>query len=274
MLAAATGAELVATAVTPSGEIDLDDYHARLEQRPAIVALGHVSNALGTVHPLHSLLAAARSVGAVTVVDGAQALAHLPVDVQDLNCDFYAGSAHKMYGPTGIGLLYGRRSLLESLPPWQGGGEMIEHVTLESSTYNALPYKYEAGTPNIAGAIGFGAAIEYLAALSWDEIRAHESMLLECALRELRQIPEVILVGEPTTRAGVISFLLEGSHPHDVGTLLDQQGIAVRTGHHCTMPLMQRFEIPGTVRASFSLYNSADDVDRFIAALRKVLTFL
>jgi len=274
MLATATGAELVAAAVTEQGEIDLDDYHAKLERRPVIVALGHVSNALGTVHPLKSLTAAARASGATVVVDGAQALAHLPVDVQDLDCDFYAGSGHKMYGPTGIGLLYGKLALLEALPPWQGGGEMIEHVTIERSTYNALPYRFEAGTPNIAGAVGLGAAIEYLEALSWEEIQTHEAALLELTLSQLRQIPEITLIGEPDNRVGAISFLVANSHPHDIGTLLDQQGVAVRTGHHCAMPLMQRFGVPGTVRASFSLYNSTDDVDRFVTSLRKALTFV
>jgi cysteine desulfurase/selenocysteine lyase len=208
------------------------------------------------------------------VIDGAQALAHLPVDVQALDCDFYAGSAHKMYGPTGTGLLYGKRELLEAMPPWQGGGEMIEHVTLTTATYNVLPYKFEAGTPNIAGVIGFGAAIDYLHDISWDEIRAHEQDLLEQTKRALKQMPEVRLVGEPAERAGAVSFLVEGSHPHDIGTLLDQQGVAVRTGHHCTMPLMERLGVPGTVRASFSLYNSEEDVDRFVSALRKALTFI
>jgi cysteine desulfurase/selenocysteine lyase len=274
MLAAATGAELLPVGVTPTGEIDLDDFHAKLARRPAIVALGHVSNALGTINPVRELTARAHDAGSLVVLDGAQALAHLPVDVQDLDCDFYAGSGHKMYGPTGIGLLYGKRALLEELPPWQGGGEMIEVVTLDSYTCNALPYKFEAGTPNIAGAIGLGAAIDYLTGLSWDEVRAHESALIELTLSQLRQIPEVTLVGEPAERAGAVSFLVAGGHPHDIGALLDQQGVAVRTGHHCTMPLMAALGVPGTVRASFALYNSEDDVARFIAALRKTLTFL
>ena len=274
MLAAATGAHLVAAAVTPAGDIDLDDFRAKLGLRPKIVAVGHVSNALGTVHPVETLIADAHEAGAIVVVDGAQALAHLPVDVQALDCDFYAASGHKMYGPTGIGLLYGRRELLEDLPPWQGGGEMIEQVTLDGFTCNALPYKFEAGTPNIAGAIGLGSAIEYLESQGWETIQRHETALLDYALSQLKQIPEVILVGEPACRTAVISFLIKGSHPHDIGTLLDQQGVAVRTGHHCTMPLMQRLEVPGTVRASFALYNSTDDVDGLIAALRKAITFV
>lgn len=274
MMAAATGAELLAARVQDNGDIDQADFQAKLESSPVVVAFGHVSNALGSVHPVADMVAAAKRAGATTVIDGAQALAHLAVDVQALDCDFYAGSAHKMYGPTGTGLLYGRRDLLDALPPWQGGGEMIERVTLTESTYNALPYKFEAGTPNIAGVIGFGAAIDYIDALSWDEIRAHESGLLDLTERELKQMPGIRLVGEPTERAGAVSFLVEGSHPHDIGTLLDQQGIAVRTGHHCTMPLMERLGIPGTVRASFSLYNSEEDVDRFVSALRKALTFI
>ncbi|MGE0623125.1 MAG: cysteine desulfurase [Pseudomonadales bacterium] len=274
MLARATGAELIAARVTDSGEVDQADFLDKLGQRPVIVAIGHVSNALGTVHPIEAMIAAAHDVGAIVVVDGAQALAHLPVDVQALDCDFYAGSAHKMYGPTGVGILYGKRDLLEALPPWQGGGEMIEHVTLNTATYNRLPYKFEAGTPNIAGVVGFGAAIDYLTALDWQQVRSHETALLEATLSQLRQMPEVRLVGEPASRVGVISFLVAGSHPHDIGTLLDQQGVAVRTGHHCAMPLMERFAVPGTIRASYGLYNSADDVDRFVAALRKSLTFL
>jgi cysteine desulfurase/selenocysteine lyase len=198
----------------------------------------------------------------------------MPVDVQALGCDFYAGSAHKVYGPTGTGLLYGRRELLEGLPPWQGGGEMIDQVTLTESSWNVLPYKFEAGTPNIAGVIGFGAAIDYLSDFPWEGIQAHENGLIDRCLSALRQMPEVRLVGEPARRAGVVSFLVEGSHPHDIGTLLDQQGIAVRTGHHCAMPLMTRLGVPGTVRASFSLYNSDEDVDRFVSALRKSLTFI
>ncbi len=274
MLAEATGAELIAAIATPEGEIDLLDFQAKLDLEPSIVALGHVSNALGTVHPLKRLVSMAQDRGAVVLVDGAQALAHVPVDVQDLGCDFYAGSGHKMYGPTGIGVLYGKRSLLNDLPPWQGGGEMIEHVSLESSSYNTLPYKYEAGTPNIAGAIGLGAAIDYLTGQDWEALQKHETTLLETCVSQLKQMPEITLVGEPEHRVGAISFLVAGSHPHDIGTLLDQQGIAVRTGHHCTMPLMNRLQIPGTVRASFGLYNSLEDVERFIMAIRKTLSFL
>ena len=274
MLAAATGAELMAVSITEDGEIDTQDYTRKLESKPALVALSHVSNALGTLNPLGEMIARAHAAGARVLVDGAQALAHLPVDVQALDCDFYAASAHKMYGPTGTGLLYGKRQLLEALPPWQGGGEMIEHVSIRESSWNTLPYKFEAGTPNIAGVVGFGAAMSYLENAGWEAIQRHESELLSQALHGLRQMPEIRLVGEPARRIGVISFLVAGSHPHDIGTLLDQQGVAVRTGHHCAMPLMEKYGIPGTVRASFSLYNSSEDVERFLAALRKALTFV
>ncbi|MCB1685764.1 MAG: cysteine desulfurase [Pseudomonadales bacterium] len=274
MLAAATGARLIACDVTPAGELDLDDFRTRLSTRTAVVAIGHVSNALGTINPVEEIVRLAHAQGALVLLDGAQATAHLPVDVQALDCDFYAFSGHKMYGPTGIGILYGRRSLLDALPPWQGGGEMIEQVSIETTTYNRLPYKYEAGTPNIADAIGLGAAIDYLARTDWPSRIEHEQSLLTLTLSELRQMPEIRLIGEPARRAGVVSFLVEGSHPHDIGTLLDQQGIAVRTGHHCAMPLMAHLGIPGTVRASFGLYNGERDVERFIRALRKTLSFL
>lgn len=274
MLARVSGATLIACDITPSGDIDLKDFRKCLSTRTAIVAVGHVSNALGTVNPVAEIVQLAHAQGALVLIDGAQATAHMPVDVADLGCDFYAFSAHKMYGPTGIGVLYGRRDLLDSLPPWQGGGEMIEQVTIESSTWNRLPYKYEAGTPHIAGAVGLGAAIDYLSQDSWQNRIRHERTLLELTLSQLRQMPQVRLIGEPAERAGVISFLVDGSHPHDIGTLLDQQGVAVRTGHHCAMPLMQHLGIPGTVRASFGLYNTERDVERFIEALRKTLSFL
>ena len=216
----------------------------------------------------------AQDVGALTLVDGAQAILHLPVDVKDLGCDFYVFSGHKLYAPTGIGILYGREALLEELPPWQGGGEMIEHVTLTSSTYQSAPYKFEAGTPNIAGAIGLGAAITYLKQQPIAELVEAEDALVSRALSGLQQIEGFKLIGQPAKRSAVISFLIEGSHPNDVGTLLDQQGIAVRSGHHCNMPLMTRLGIPGTVRASFSLYNNEEDVDRLIAGVSKATTFL
>ena len=274
MLAAQTGASLHACVVTPSGDIDLEDFASKLSERTKLVAIGHVSNALGTVNPIKQIIEQAHAVGARVLLDGAQAMAHMPVDVAALDCDFYAFSGHKMYGPTGIGVLYGKRDLLEELPPWQGGGEMIEHVSIEHTTYNQLPYKFEAGTPNIAGAIGLAAAMDYLTALDWADVFDHEQSLLNLTLSQLKQMDGVALVGEPCNRAGVVSFEVADGHPHDIGTLLDQQGIAVRTGHHCAMPLMAALGIPGTVRASFSLYNSTDDVERLITGIRKALTFV
>ena len=274
MLAARTNAVLKACDVNSQGDIDLESFAELLTDKTKIVAIGHVSNALGTVNPLQQIIEQAHEAGAVVVVDGAQAVPHFDVDVSALDCDFYAFSGHKMYGPTGIGVLYGKEKLLDLLPPWQGGGEMIETVSINKSTYNTLPYKFEAGTPNIAGAIGLGAAIDYLTQLPRDEIKTSEDELLRLTLSQLKQIDGVRLVGEPEKRISVVSFLVDGSHPHDVGTLLDQQGIAVRTGHHCAMPLMAQLGIPGTVRASFSLYNSHEDVDRLIAGVRKAVSFI
>lgn len=274
MLAARTNAVLKACDVNSQGDIDLESFAELLTDKTKIVAIGHVSNALGTVNPLQQIIEQAHEAGAVVVVDGAQAVPHFDVDVSALDCDFYAFSGHKMYGPTGIGVLYGKEKLLDILPPWQGGGEMIETVSINKSTYNTLPYKFEAGTPNIAGAIGLGAAIDYLVQLPRDEIKTSEDELLRLTLSQLKQIDGVRLVGEPEKRISVVSFLVDGSHPHDVGTLLDQQGIAVRTGHHCAMPLMAQLGIPGTVRASFSLYNSPEDVDRLIAGVRKAVSFI
>ena len=274
MLCERTGTRLVASRVTPDGEIDLDDFHAKLGPKTRLVAVVHVSNALGTVNPVAELIAAARRGGAWTLIDGAQAVAHIPVDVQRLGCDFYAFSAHKTFGPTGIGALYGRAALLDELPPYQGGGEMIEQVTIERTTYNRLPYKFEAGTPNIAGAVGFGAAVDYLAALPRIDLLAQEQTLVETTVARLKQLPGVTIIGEPKERLSVVSFLIDGGHPHDFGTLLDQQGIAVRTGHHCAMPLMERLGIPGTIRASFSLYNSFSDVERLIAGVEKAMDFI
>ena len=269
-----TGAVLAACRVTADGEIDLDDFHAKLGPRTRLLAVAHVSNALGTVNPVADLIRAAQAVGARVLIDGAQAVQHIPIDVRALGCDFYAFSGHKTFGPTGIGALYGRAELLDALPPWQGGGEMIERVTIEHTTYNRLPYKFEAGTPNIAGAVGLGAAVDYLNALPRAELLAREEALVESAVHRLKQLPGVRIVGEPTHRLSVVSFLIEPGHPHDFGTLLDQQGVAVRTGHHCAMPLMDRLGIPGTIRASFSLYNSESDVERLIAGIEKAMDFI
>lgn len=274
MLCERTGATLVAGRVTAAGELDLDDFHAKLGPRTRLMAVGHVSNALGTVNPVADLIRAAHRFGAWALIDGAQAVQHLPIDVRQLDCDFYAFSGHKMFGPTGIGSLYGKAELLSALPPYQGGGEMIEHVTLARTTYNRLPYKFEAGTPNIAGAVGFGAAVDYLGSLPRAELLAQEQSLVDSAVNRLKQLPRVRMIGEPGQRISVVSFLVDGGHPHDFGTLLDQQGIAVRTGHHCAMPLMERLGIPGTIRASFSLYNSAADVERLIAGVQKAMDFI
>ena len=274
LLCQRSGAALTACRVTPAGEIDLEDFHAKLGPRTKLLAVGHVSNALGTLNPVAELIEAAHRQGALALIDGAQAVQHLDVDVRGLDADFYAFSAHKLFGPTGIGALYGKAALLEELPPYQGGGEMIEHVSIERTTYNQLPYKFEAGTPNIAGAVGFGAAVGYLAGLPLHALREQEAALVSQAVSHLKQIPGVRLVGEPDKRVSVVSFLIDGGHPHDFGTLLDQQGIAVRTGHHCAMPLMERLGIPGTIRASFALYNSATDVERLVAGIEKAIEFV
>ena len=274
MLCQRTGARLVACDVTEDGDIDLDDFRARLTDRTTLVAVGHVSNALGTINPVAEIVRHAHDAGALVLLDGAQAVVHFDVDVQMLDCDFYAFSAHKMLGPTGIGALYGKRSLLEEMPPWQGGGEMIERVTIESSTYQGLPYRFEAGTPNIGGAVGFGAAVDYLQGLPRHDLQEQEQELAALAVSGLKQIPGVRLVGEPRQRISIVSFLVEGSHPNDIGTLLDQQGIAVRTGHHCAMPLMDRLRIPGTVRAALSLYNNRSDVEALLKGVEKAQTFL
>ena len=263
-----TGAVLRAVRVLPSGEIDRDDYAAKLAEQPRIVSISHVSNALGTVNDLASLIPSAKAAGAVVVVDGAQAVAHFDVDVQALGCDFYAFSGHKMYGPTGIGVLYGREELLEAMPPWQSGGEMIERVRIQETTYASLPFKFEAGTPNISGAIGLAAAADYLDEKDGEAVKAHEASLLAYASASLNQVEGVRIVGTAQSKGPVVSFLLDDAHPHDVGTLLDQQGVAVRTGHHCAMPLMEALGITGTVRASFSLYNSPQDVDKLCGAIR------
>ncbi len=274
MACQATGAKLRVIPMNDAGELDLDGYRALLGERTRLVACTHVSNALGTVNPVRDIIAAAKSAGALVLIDGAQAVSHLPVDVQALGCDFYVFSGHKLFAPTGTGVLWGRRELLDAMPPWHGGGEMIETVSYETSTYNKLPYKFEAGTPHIAGNIGLGAAIDWFTAQDRAALAAHEDALLAELTARATAIPGLKPVGTARHKVSVFSFLMDGAHPHDVGTLLDQQGVAVRTGHHCTMPLMQRLGVPGTVRASLSVYNTRDDIDRFIAALEKVRKFL
>jgi cysteine desulfurase/selenocysteine lyase len=270
MLAAATAAKVVVAPIRDDGALDLAALEARLSDRTRLVAVGHVSNALGTVNPVRRIAELARARGALTLVDGAQAAPHLAIDVQALGCDFYALSAHKMYGPTGVGLLWGREALLEAMPPWQGGGDMIKAVSFGGTVYNDLPYKFEAGTPDIAGAIGFGAAARFLLGIGLERIAAHEHDLLAHGTRALAALPGLRMVGTAPDKAAVLSFTLDGIHPHDVGTIVDAEGIAVRTGHHCAMPVMERLGVPATVRASLGLYNTADELDRLVAALGKV----
>jgi cysteine desulfurase/selenocysteine lyase len=269
LVAAATGAELVPIPVTDGGEIDLAALDDLLDERVRMVAVNHVSNALGTVNPVADITRRAKAVGARVLIDGAQSVAHWPVDVQALDCDFYTFSGHKLFGPTGIGILWGRETLLDAMPPFLGGGEMIETVSFTGTTFSALPFKFEAGTPNIAGAIGLGAAIDYVEGLDRAAAADHETALLRRTLELAHEVPGLRRVGTPAHSAGIFSFLLEGTHPSDLGMLLDQQGIAVRTGHHCAQPLMDRFGIPGTVRASFSIYNTQEDVTRLFEGIHK-----
>ena len=269
-----TGAVLRVVRVLSTGELDQDDFDAKLDEQPRVVSISHVSNALGTVNDLSTMIPRAKAVGATVIVDGAQAVAHFDIDVQDLDCDFYAFSGHKMYGPTGIGVLYGREELLERMPPWQSGGEMIERVRIEETTFAPLPFKFEAGTPDISGAVALAAAVDYLDNLDAASVATHEASLLAYASASLNQVEGLRIVGTAPTKGPVVSFLLDDAHPHDVGTLLDQQGVAVRTGHHCAMPLMDALGIPGTVRASFSLYNSWADVDKLCEAVRTARSML
>lgn len=273
MVAEQTGAVVEAIPVDATGTLDLAAYYDMLDDRVRMVSVGHVSNALGTINPIEPMIQAAQQVGARTLIDGAQALSHFAVDVQALGCDFYAISSHKLFGPTGIGALYGRLELLESLPPWLGGGEMIETVSFSGSTYGAVPHRFEAGTPNIADAIAFGAALDYVSALDRDAVQAHEAELLNYAQQQAQAMAGLELVGTAESKTGVMSFLMAGAHPADLGTLLDHQGVAVRTGHHCAQPIMDQFGIPGTVRASLAFYNTKTDIDRLFAALEKAKSF-
>jgi cysteine desulfurase/selenocysteine lyase len=257
--------------VNDAGELLLDEYERMLNPRVKLVAIGHASNALGTINPVKRVVAAAHANGSLVLVDGAQGIPHLRVDVQDLGADFYAFSGHKVYGPTGIGVLWAREALLETMPPWQGGGDMILSVSYEKTTYNALPYKFEAGTPNIAGVIGLAAALEYVSNIGLDAISAYELELQQYATRRLLEIDGIRLIGTAREKAAVISFVLEGVHPHDIGTILDQEGIAIRTGHHCAQPLMLRFNVPATGRASFGLYNTKEEADVLVEGLKKVI---
>jgi len=274
MLAQHTGATLRYVPIDGRGVLDQTVYQSLLSERTKLVAFNHISNALGTINPVKAMTAAAHAVGAVVVVDGAQALPHCSVDVQDLDVDFYAGSAHKMYGPTGVGLLYGKTSWLEALPPYQGGGEMISEVAMEQSSYAGLPHKFEAGTPNIAGVIGWGAALSWMQQVGLEAIEAHEQALLAYGTERLLAIPGVKIYGVAPEKAAVLSFNVAGVHPYDVGTLLDQMGIAVRTGQHCTQPIMDCFGIPGTIRASLAAYTSREDLDALAHGLEKAISLL
>ena len=271
MLCEQTGAVLKVAPINDAGEIILEEYEKLLGPRTMLVAVTHVSNALGTITPIKEIIDIAHRSEVRVLVDGAQAVPHTPVDVRDLDCDFYAFSSHKLFGPTGVGVLYGKYDLLNGLPPYQGGGEMILSVSFDGTTYNELPFKFEAGTPNIAGVIGFGAAIDYINAVGMERIAAYERDILDHATQTLSAIPGVRIIGTATEKASVVSFVVEGVHPHDVGTILDQLGIAVRTGHHCAQPLMERFGLTATARASFAFYNTRDEVDALADGIRQVI---
>jgi len=272
MLCEEKGAKLRVAPINERGELLLEQFEKLLTAKTKIVAVGHLSNALGTINPIREIVCMAHGMNrpVPVLVDGAQAAPRMKIDVQDLDCDFYAVSGHKMYAPTGIGFLYGKERLLEAMPPWQGGGDMIASVTFDKTVYNRLPYKFEAGTPNIADTIGLGVAIDYLNTLGLEQIEEHEADLLDYATGEVEKISGVTIVGTARQKAGVLSFVMEDIHPHDIGTILDSEGIAVRTGHHCAQPVMQRYSIPATVRASFGLYNTREEVDALVHGIHKV----
>ncbi|MDT8371493.1 MAG: cysteine desulfurase [Gammaproteobacteria bacterium] len=270
MVCEQTGANLKVIPMTTKGELDLSALNELLNERTKIMAIGHVSNALGTINPVKDMIAKAHAKGIPVLVDGAQAVPHMAVDVQDLDCDFYVFSGHKMFAPTGIGALYGKQDLLEAMPPWQGGGDMILSVSFAHTQYNELPYKFEAGTPHIAGAIGLGAAIDYMQTLGVDKIAQHEHDLLVVATTRLDALDGVRIIGRAEHKASVVSFMIAGVHPHDVGTIFDQQGVAIRTGHHCAQPVMQFFGIPATARASFAFYNTFEEIDALVDGIKKV----
>ena len=270
LLCEQTGALLRVVPITDDGELIWEEFERLVGPHTKLVAAVHLSNSLGTVNPVARLVELAHQHGAAVLIDGAQAAYHFPVDVQALDCDFYVATGHKLYGPTGIGLLYGKAERLEEMPPYQGGGDMISSVTFEKTTYNEIPYKFEAGTPHIAGAIGLGAAIDYLTGLGFDQVALHERELLAYATDALQQIPGLKLIGTAPEKASILSFVMEGIHPHDIGTIVDQEGVAIRTGHHCTQPVMDRFGIPATARASLAMYNTRQDIDALVVALEQV----
>ena len=274
MLCEQVGCSLKVIPITQQGELDLDAFTSLLSERTKLVSIVHISNVLGTINPIHTIIERAHNVGAKVLIDAAQSIGHQGINVQELEADFVVFSGHKMHGPTGTGVLYGRKEWLVSMPPWKGGGDMIETVTFERTTYNSLPYKFEAGTPNIMGIIGLGFAIDYLIKTGFDTITSAEKILLEHLSTELSTIPGIRFFGTSSNKIGIVSFTIDGTHPSDVGTLLDMEGIAVRVGHHCAQPLMQFYNIPGTLRASLAFYNTVDEIHAFGRSLRKVLTML
>ncbi len=268
------GAKLRVIPINDRGELIMEEYEQMLNDRTKMVAVVHVSNSLGTINPVEEIIEKAHQKGIPVLLDGAQAIPHMKVDVQKLDADFYTFSGHKMFGPTGIGILYGKKKWLDAMPPYQGGGEMIETVTFEKTTYGNLPHKFEAGTPDISGAVGLGAAVEYMEKIGHEAITAYEAELLQYATEEMQKVDGVRIIGTAGKKASVLSFLIDGAHPYDVGTILDQLGVAVRTGHHCTQPLMDRFGIPGTIRASLAFYNNKEDIDRLVAGVRRAAKML
>ena len=269
MVCEQTGASLKVIPMTESGELDLSTIDELLNSNTKLLAIGQVSNALGTINPVKTLISKAKAKGIPVLVDGAQSVPHMAVDVQELDCDFFVFSGHKMFAPTGIGVLYGKQALLEAMPPWEGGGDMILSVSFDKTIYNELPYKFEAGTPNIAGTIGLGAAVDYMQQVGIDEIAAHEHHLLALATEQFEQLDGVNIIGTAAEKASVLSFMIDGVHPHDVGTIFDQEGVAIRTGHHCAQPVMQFYGIPATARASFAFYNTEQEIDALVAAVKK-----
>jgi cysteine desulfurase/selenocysteine lyase len=274
IIAEITGAKLKVIPVDDNGELVVDEVYKLLSEKIKLVSVVHASNSLGTINPVKEIIEASHKVGAIVMLDGAQSTVHLDIDVQELDCDFFTISSHKVYGPTGVGVLYGKKALLEAMPPFMGGGEMIKDVTFEKTTWNELPYKFEAGTPNIADTVAFKAAIDFINKIGKNQIRRHEDELLQYATEELEAINGIRIIGKAKHKVSVASFIVEGVHPQDLGILLDNQGVAVRTGHHCTQPLMNRFGIPGTVRASFAMYNTKDEIDVMITALKKAIKLL
>lgn len=274
MLCERQGCVLKYIPITTKGELEMEKLDELMNSKTRLISITHISNALGTINDIQSIIQKAHQNGIKVMIDAAQSIQHFPIDVQALDCDFLAFSGHKVFGPTGIGVLYGKEAILQQMPPYQGGGDMIEKVTLAKTTYNTLPYKFEAGTPNIADTIGLGAAFEFINDLDWEEVHQYETELLDYATTQLKQIEGLKIYGEAQNKASVISFLVDGTHPYDVGTLLDKMGIAVRTGHHCAQPIMDKFEIPGTIRASFSIYNTKEEIDFLINALQRVIPML